>query len=150
MTDAQTTKQHQGKHAHRGTDSTDKSSNQGIVDGRPMGSQPTPAPVTLDTVIDSDASVDATPVQQDPLASSTLIGATSKDVYRGLGVPPQGMSSKELHHDGQPGRKRHGEGIEQFGEGEIYEAHKSSGTHKVDGASERRFIATKEEFEGKV
>jgi len=112
------------------------------------GARPAPALVTLNTVVDPDASADV-PVQQDPPASSTLIGATSKDVYHGLGVPVQGMSSRELRHDGQIGRKRHGEGTEQFGEGQIYEAHRTAGTHKVNGESERRFIATKGELEGK-
>lgn len=87
-------------------------------------------------------------MQQDPPASSTLIGATSKDVYSGLGVPVQGMSSRELRHDGQIGRKRQGEGTEQFGEGQIYEAHRTTGTHE-NGETERRFIATKGELEGK-
>lgn len=30
-------------------------------------------------------------------------------------MPAGGISSKEMHHDGQPGRKRHGEGVDQFG-----------------------------------
>ncbi|KAI6129763.1 hypothetical protein EDD16DRAFT_1543917, partial [Pisolithus croceorrhizus] len=105
----------------RAADFTDKSSgfNQGIVDGRPEGSQPAPASVTLDTVVDPDASADD-PALQHPPASSTVTGVTSKEVYHGLGVPAQGMSSKEAHHDGQPGRKRQGEGVEQFGEGALY------------------------------
>ncbi|KAI6042718.1 hypothetical protein EDC04DRAFT_2866664 [Pisolithus marmoratus] len=122
MTHVQTKQRHslEGNDTLRATDFTDKSSqfNQGIVDGRPMGSQPAPASVTLDTVFDPDASADD-PTLQHPPASSTLTGATSGDVYQGLGMPVQGMSSKEAHHDGQPGRKRHGEGVEQFGEGEI-------------------------------
>lgn len=36
-------------------------------------------------------------------ASSTLGGATSGDVYQGLGKPVQGQSSRELH-DGQNAR----------------------------------------------
>lgn len=31
---------------------------------------------------------------------------TSKDLDHGLGHPVHGMSSKEHHHDGQPGRKK--------------------------------------------
>lgn len=170
MTDTRT-KQGQRRDTLRATlDITDRS-NQGIVHGRPegmhprtlfirfsrdhyhaahfIGSQPSPAPVTLDSVVDPDASVDVS-VQQDPSAPSTLVGATSKDVYRGLGVPVQGMSSRELRHDGQPGRKRHNEGVEQFGEGEIYEAHQSAGAHKVDEASENRFVTPKSEVQGKV
>ena len=81
------------------------------------GQQPRTAPVTLDTYIDKDAS--ATTSSPPPVArvSDTLTGATSADVHSGLGHPGQGMSSKELRHDGQPGRKRHGQGTEQFGQG---------------------------------
>ncbi|KAI6147158.1 hypothetical protein BKA82DRAFT_10935 [Pisolithus tinctorius] len=125
MTDAQTKQRHslEGKDTLRATDFTDKSSqfNQGIVDGRPEGRQPPPASVVLDTVVDRNASTDD-PTLQHPSASSTLTGATSKDVYHGLGMPVQGMSSQEAHHDGQPGRKRRGEGVEQFGQGEMYDA----------------------------
>lgn len=39
-------------------------------------------------------------------ASDTLSGATSGDVYTGLGKPVQGQSSAELEHDGYPHRKR--------------------------------------------
>ena len=39
-------------------------------------------------------------------ASDTLSGATSGDVYTGLGRPVQGQSSAELEHDGYPHRKR--------------------------------------------
>ncbi|KAK0200568.1 hypothetical protein DFS33DRAFT_1397572 [Desarmillaria ectypa] len=34
-----------------------------------------------------------------------LPGRTSKDVHQNTGKPGSGMSSKELRHDGQPGRK---------------------------------------------
>lgn len=123
MSDVQTKQRHslEGNDTLRAADFTDKSSgfNQGIVDGRPEGSQPAPASVTLDTVVDPDASADD-PALRHPPASSTVTGVTSKEVHRGLGVPAQGMSSKEAHHDGQPGRKRQGEGVEQFGEGALY------------------------------
>ncbi|KAI5980736.1 hypothetical protein EDD15DRAFT_773781 [Pisolithus albus] len=123
MTDVQTKQRHslEGKDTLRATDFTDKSSgfNEGVVDGRPVGNQPVPASVTVDTVFDPDASADD-PTVQHPPASSTLTGATSQDVYHGLGVPVQGMSSEEAHHDGQPGRKRQREGVEQFGEGALY------------------------------
>ncbi|SJL14427.1 uncharacterized protein ARMOST_17884 [Armillaria ostoyae] len=78
-------------------------SNEGIVDGRPAGWQP----VTLDTVVDRDATAsgESGPTQKLP-------GVTSKDVYQSTGKPGSGMSSKELRHDGQPGRKKEGLGLE--------------------------------------
>lgn len=79
-------------------------------------------------------------------ASDTLTGATSADVYDGLGHPGQGMSSKELRHDGQPGRKRYGEGVEQFGQGMAGESGRGDGSRKLDGASERRFVAPKSDY----
>lgn len=48
-------------------------------------------------------------------AGDTLGGATSKDLYRGMGKPVQGQSSLESHHNGRPGRKRESEGTTQFG-----------------------------------
>ncbi|PLN86680.1 hypothetical protein BDW42DRAFT_158288 [Aspergillus taichungensis] len=48
-------------------------------------------------------------------AGDTLMGATSKDVNRGLGQPASGQTSAELHHDGQHGRKHHGSGLEGVG-----------------------------------
>lgn len=77
---------------------------------------------------------------------NTIPGATSRDVYGGLGAPVQGMSSKELRHDGQPGRTRQGEGVEQFGEGVAGEGSRGDGGCRVDGASERRWTAGKTEF----
>lgn len=44
-----------------------------------------------------------------------MSGATSGDVHQGIGMPVSGMSSQERHHDGQIGRKRHGQGVDQFG-----------------------------------
>lgn len=43
-------------------------------------------------------------------ASTTLGGATSKDVHTGLGHPGQGMTSTEERHDGMHGRKKQGLG----------------------------------------
>ncbi|KAF2749531.1 hypothetical protein M011DRAFT_484944 [Sporormia fimetaria CBS 119925] len=43
-------------------------------------------------------------------ASDTLPGTDSAAVHKGLGHPGQGMTSSELHHDGQHGRKRQGLG----------------------------------------
>lgn len=69
--------------------------------------------MTLDTLVDKDASRTSTGPLTD--AADTLGGANSADVYSGLGKPGSGMSSKELHHDGQPGRKREGQGVAQWG-----------------------------------
>ncbi len=98
-------------------------SNQGIADGHPagrclclhhffnclilfdVGRQPSPQPVTLDTVVDRDATGESGPTQELP-------GVTSKDVRQSTGKPGSGMSSKELRHDGQPGRKKEGLGLE--------------------------------------
>ncbi|KAK0451187.1 uncharacterized protein EV420DRAFT_1274363, partial [Desarmillaria tabescens] len=79
--------------------------NLGIIDGRPAGRQPSPQPVTLNTVVDRD------PIDQSCL-SQELLGVTSKDVHQSTGKPGSGMSSKELRHDGQPGRKKEGLGLE--------------------------------------
>jgi len=48
-------------------------------------------------------------------ASDTLLGDTSADVHTGLGHPGQGMSSSEMHHDGQHHRKRQGHGLAGVG-----------------------------------
>ncbi|KAF8895360.1 hypothetical protein BD779DRAFT_1668646 [Infundibulicybe gibba] len=92
----------------------EESNNQGIIDGRPEGRAPDASIVTLDTVTDSDASKTHT---ESPMtgAGETLGGATSADVHDGIGKPGSGMSSKELHHNGQPGRKRDAQGISQWG-----------------------------------
>ncbi|KIJ62618.1 hypothetical protein HYDPIDRAFT_182665 [Hydnomerulius pinastri MD-312] len=130
----------EGNNAMRGTEYMEPatSGNQGIVDGRPAGRQPSGAPITLDTVVDKDASADDGSLQY-----PTLEGATSGDVHAGLGMPIQGMSSKELRHDGQSGRKRQGEGTEQFGQGAG-----GTGARRVDDASEPRWVAGKTEFRG--
>ncbi|KAJ3763841.1 hypothetical protein EV360DRAFT_77922 [Lentinula raphanica] len=87
---------------------TVEQTNQGIVDGRPEGQEPERAPVTLDTVVDKDASLDDAQHSSaaHTSASQTLHGATSADVDESIGKPGSGMSSKELHHDGMPGRKK--------------------------------------------
>lgn len=36
-------------------------------------------------------------------------------MYASAGQPGSGMTSSELHHDGQHGRKREGEGVDQWG-----------------------------------
>ena len=97
----------------------------------------------LDTVVDQDATAEN---GTNCLNQSTILGATSRDVYRGLGIPVQGMSSKELRHDGKPGRKRQGGGTEQFGEGVGGESGRGDGARRVDGASERCWVAGKTEF----
>ncbi|EIW81254.1 hypothetical protein CONPUDRAFT_153805 [Coniophora puteana RWD-64-598 SS2] len=116
MSHVQTDQRHslEGKNlSTRQTDYTDPSSqsNQGIRDGRPEGRQPESAPIQVDTYVDNDAAAPQPPVT----ASSTLTGANSAEVSETIGKPGQGMSSKELRHDGQPGRKRHAEGVDQFG-----------------------------------
>ncbi|KAF8843313.1 hypothetical protein BDN67DRAFT_964714 [Paxillus ammoniavirescens] len=124
----------------RGTDYLEHApaANQGIVDGRPEGRQTKGSPVLLDTLVDDNAS--ANNGGDSLMATSTFPGATSHEVHRGLGVPVQGMSSKELRHDGQPARKHHGQGTEQFGEGAGGER-LSRGT-----GSERRWVSGKTEF----
>ncbi|KAG1879241.1 hypothetical protein F4604DRAFT_1753825 [Suillus subluteus] len=144
MSNTQTSQRHslKGNSNLRNTDYTDPAAqvNQGIIDGRPEGQQPRAAPVTLDTYVDEDASANTPLVTR---ASDTLVGATSADVHDGLGHPGQGMSSKELRHDGQPGRKRHGQGTDQFGQGTAGDSFK-----KLDGASERRFVAAESDLRG--
>ncbi|KAK0473650.1 hypothetical protein EDD18DRAFT_1224761 [Armillaria luteobubalina] len=85
--------------------STTQKKNQGIVDGHPAGRQPSPRPVTLDTIVDRNATSESGPMQELP-------GVTSKDVYQSTGQPGSGMSSKELQHDSQPGRKKECLGLE--------------------------------------
>jgi len=48
-------------------------------------------------------------------ASDTLLGDTSADVHTGFGHPGQGMTSAELHHDGEHHRKRQGHGLAGVG-----------------------------------
>ncbi|KAL3452258.1 hypothetical protein BJX65DRAFT_175655 [Aspergillus insuetus] len=45
-------------------------------------------------------------------AEQTLMGATSKDVHKGLGHPGSGQTSTEMRHDGQHTRKNPGHGLE--------------------------------------
>ncbi|KAF7333015.1 Glycylpeptide N-tetradecanoyltransferase [Mycena venus] len=92
------------------TDITD----QGIVDGRPAGQQPqaVPASATIGTYVDKNAGNDN---ERMDAGYNQLPGATSKDVYESAGQPGSGMSSKEVRHDGQPGRKREKLGSEQYG-----------------------------------
>lgn len=48
-------------------------------------------------------------------ASSTIRGATSQDVHRGLGHPGVGQTQTEIRHDGQHGRKHQATGLEGVG-----------------------------------
>ena len=73
------------------------------------GQNPDAAPTTLDTYVDNDASEDVRPVDD------AVHGATSKDVYASLGQPMSNLTSNELHHGGQQGRKRDGQGVDQWG-----------------------------------
>ncbi|KAK0479868.1 hypothetical protein EDD18DRAFT_1206623, partial [Armillaria luteobubalina] len=65
-------------------------SNQGIVDGHPAGQQPSPQPVTLDTIADHNTTGKSGSTQGLP-------GVTSKDMYQSMG---------------QPGRKKESLGLE--------------------------------------
>lgn len=47
--------------------------------------------------------------------ADTLTGATSKDVYTGLGKPLQGQTNVEIAHDGAHGRKKQPSGLEGVG-----------------------------------
>ncbi|KAI0702014.1 hypothetical protein C8T65DRAFT_696932 [Cerioporus squamosus] len=75
--------------------------------------QPLPPAPDSRTVIDKDPYATPTSV------GDTLQGATSQDVHGGIGKPASGMSSAELHHDGQTHRKRQHLGADQYGSGEI-------------------------------
>lgn len=44
-----------------------------------------------------------------------MTGATSQSVYAGIGRPADGMSSKEVHHNGHAHRKRNLQGTDQYG-----------------------------------
>lgn len=48
-------------------------------------------------------------------AESTLRGATSKDVHRGLGHPGVGQTNNEIRHNGEHGRKHQANGLEGVG-----------------------------------
>ncbi|KAM5469795.1 hypothetical protein MauCBS54593_004349 [Microsporum audouinii] len=48
-------------------------------------------------------------------ASSTLTGASSADVDRGMGKPMQGETRTELKHEGEHHRKNRGSGLEGVG-----------------------------------
>ncbi|KAH7909895.1 hypothetical protein BJ138DRAFT_1154155 [Hygrophoropsis aurantiaca] len=76
-----------------------------IVDGRAAGRQSDPAPVTTDKVVDKDASTRDTGFED--AHEPVTVGTTSAD------VPVQGMSSKELRRESQPGRKRQGDGLQK-------------------------------------
>ncbi|KAI0084679.1 hypothetical protein BDY19DRAFT_514769 [Irpex rosettiformis] len=72
-------------------------------------SQSQPAALDSRTVIDRD------PFSSPTSATDTLTGATSQDVYRGIGKPWGGQTSAELHHDGHTHRKRGLQGTDQYG-----------------------------------
>lgn len=60
-----------------------------------------------------------------------LPGATSRDVYKGLGHPVQGQTSHEIRHDGHRVNKRFREGLEgKFGSKEMGD--KGAGNQQVD------------------
>ncbi|TFK89889.1 hypothetical protein K466DRAFT_485813 [Polyporus arcularius HHB13444] len=68
---------------------------------------------------DSRTVIDRDPYATPTSAGDTLQGATSQDVYTGIGKPAGGMSSAEMHHDGQAHRKRHHLGKDQYGAGVV-------------------------------
>ncbi|KAI0937548.1 hypothetical protein AcV5_000357 [Taiwanofungus camphoratus] len=78
--------------------------------GEPMPQAPAP---------DSRTVIDRSPFATPASAGDTLTGATSQDVYGGLGHPGSGMTSAEVHHDGRGHRKRQGQGVSTYGSGEI-------------------------------
>lgn len=75
-------------------------------------------------------------------ASDTLTGATSGDVYAGLGKPVQGQSSAELEHDGYPHRKRPETGLVGIPSG-VYAT-----DHPVDDEGEQPGQSSLEKEEG--
>lgn len=72
-------------------------------------------PEPLAPAPDSRTVVDTDPFAEPTTAADTMTGATSQDVYGGIGKPWGGMSSKEMHHDGKAHRKRGLQGTDQFG-----------------------------------
>lgn len=48
-------------------------------------------------------------------ATDTIGGTTSADVHTGLGHPGSGMTSQEIRHDGEKGRKNPGKSLEGVG-----------------------------------
>ncbi|EED82736.1 predicted protein [Postia placenta Mad-698-R] len=77
------------------------------------------APYPLPPAPGSHTVIDRDPFATPTTAGDTLTGATSADVYNGLGHPGSGMSSAEAHHDGREHRKRQGQGVSTLGSGEI-------------------------------
>ena len=85
---------------------------------KPIPAGTAPAERTFEPNATSEILSQALNDQQDPStytsASSTLGGATSADVYTGLGKPLQGETSVEQRHEGQHHRKNpagHGAGL---------------------------------------
>lgn len=77
------------------------------------------APQPLDPAPDSRTVVDTDPWEHDHTsAGDTLNGATSQDVYGGLGRPMNGQNSREVRHDGMTKRKRALQGKDQYGTAE--------------------------------
>ncbi|EKM56613.1 uncharacterized protein PHACADRAFT_253822 [Phanerochaete carnosa HHB-10118-sp] len=76
-----------------------------------QSSQPQP----LAPAPDSRTIVDNDPFDDPPTAAETMTGATSQDLYSGIGKPMMGQSSAEIHHDGHQHRKRAMQGHDQYG-----------------------------------
>lgn len=76
-----------------------------------QSSQPQP----LAPAPDSRTVVDDDPYADPPIAAETITGATSQDLYSGIGKPMMGQSSAEIRHDGHKHRKRAMQGTDQYG-----------------------------------
>ena len=62
--------------------------------------------------------MDREPFATPTSAADTMTGVTSGDVHDGIGKPGSGMTSAEMRHDGQHGRRKQGlGGGEQWGKG---------------------------------
>ncbi|KAB2569237.1 uncharacterized protein LTHEOB_5268 [Lasiodiplodia theobromae] len=70
-------------------------------------------------------------------ASDTLLGATSADVYTGLGHPGQGQTSTELRHDGSHGRAKQGTGLVGVGADTVTNKGSAVDAHDPGYASQR-------------
>ncbi|KAF2222493.1 hypothetical protein BDZ85DRAFT_219430 [Elsinoe ampelina] len=80
----------------------------------PAGSAPTDSTFKPNNISDVPTT-GATEGAGTTAASDTLGGATSGDVHTGLGKPPVGQSSSELHHDGKTHRKAERGSLEGVG-----------------------------------
>ncbi|KAI5852195.1 hypothetical protein BZA05DRAFT_38365 [Tricharina praecox] len=68
-----------------------------------------------------------------PTGIEGMPGATSGDVHQGLGHPGSGMTSKEVHHDGQHKRTRQRLGLAKHATGQVSQA-----SEELGGANPRQ------------